>query len=82
VPESSDTVRDSSASRCSAEAPSPLHTRRLVADTASGGELAKVVAISVARLDNSSSGTVSVTIPISRASAADKVGLSNRTRSA
>ena len=66
VPDSSDTVRDSSASRCSTEAPNPFHTRRLVAETASVGELANVVAISVARVNNSSSGTVSVTRPISQ----------------
>ena len=75
VPDNSDTVRDSSASRCSTEAPTPFHTRRLVADRASVGELANVAAISVARVDNSSSGTVSVIRPISLASAADKRGI-------
>ena len=50
VPDSSETVRDSSASRCSTEAPNPFHTSRLVAETASVGELANVVAISVARV--------------------------------
>src|ERR1700730_532182 len=82
VPDNSETVRDSSASRCSTEAPNPFHTRRLVAETARVGELARVLAISVARVDSSSSGTVSVISPISRASAADKVGLSSSTRSA
>ena len=36
VPESSETVRDSSASRCSTEAPTPFHTSRLVADSGQG----------------------------------------------
>ena len=34
VPESSETVRASSAKRCSTDAPTPLHTSRLLADSA------------------------------------------------
>src|SRR5450755_2743849 len=78
VPDSSETVRASSGSRSWTPAPTPPHTSRLVAASASGALAASSAASSPTRAASRLSGTTSVTTPRSQACAAVSVGLVSR----